>query len=196
MKKVLLLIVLLFLSLSTAAQFGFKKAKIYLKDGTTQTGFAKIKFLDSKIKFKANKKDDAKTYSYIQLEKFIIDGIAYDYKITTKSSAIEIFRVKQRGKVSLYYHIKSNPGAPMGGTPGGISVNITTSTEVYYIAKNDDDKLTKLFNLFGPSKKVFKKIVPKFFGDCPDLLDKIDYKEYRKGDIVEIVNFYNLKCSK
>ena len=80
--------------------------------------------------------------------------------------------------------------------PGGISVNITTSTEVYYIAKNDDDKLTKLFNLFGPSKKVFKKIVPKFFGDCPDLLDKIDYKEYRKGDIVEIVNFYNLKCSK
>jgi hypothetical protein len=185
MKKILL-ITLVFLSLSSNAQFGFKKAKIYLKDGTSQVGFAKFKFLDSKIKFKVNKKDDAKTLSYIELDKFTINDTEYDYKITNKSSAIKLFRVKQRGKVSLYYQIKTNQGAPMGGMPGGISMSITTSSEVYFIAKNDNDKLTKLFNLFGPSKKVFKKIVPVFFSDCPALLDKIDDKKFKKRDIVKM----------
>jgi hypothetical protein len=197
MKNILLLAVLL-LSMHLNAQFNYSDAKVYFKDGSIQTGFGKTLFLNNnKIKFKVNKKDKAITYGFVEIDKFILAGIEYDYKIIKGSSEVKFFRVKQRGKVSLYYSIRTNNSGPMGGINGGglgISIGFSTSTEIYYIAKKDNDQITKLFNIFGPSKKVFKKIVPTFFGDCPDLLDLIATKEYRKRDIVKIINFYNYKC--
>jgi hypothetical protein len=197
MKKILLLTILLY-SINLSAQIGYSKAKIYFKDGTIKEGFGKHIFLSNKkIKFKENKKDKPIELGFIKVDKFILNDIEYDFKIIKGKSEITFFKVKQRGKVSLYYTIKTNNSAPMGGmNTGGIGVGIgfSTSSEVYYIGKNDEDQITQLFNLFGPSKKIFKKIVPQFFGDCPDLLDKIDYKEYKKRDIVKIVDFYNKKC--
>ncbi|ARV13763.1 hypothetical protein [Polaribacter sp. SA4-12] len=197
MKKILLLTIFLY-SINLSAQIGYSKAKIYFKDGTIKEGFGKHLFMsNAKIKFKVNKKDKPIELGFMKVDKFILNDIEYDFKIIKGKSEIQFFKVKQRGKVSLYYSIKTNNGAPMGVmNAGGVGVNMSfsTSTEVYYIAKNDEDQITQLFNLFGPSKKTFKKIVPLFFGDCQDLLDKIDQKEYKKRDIVKIVNFYNYNC--
>jgi hypothetical protein len=196
--KNILFITILLSSINLSAQFRYNKAKVYFNDGSIKTGFGKTLFLNNeKIKFKVNKKDKAIEMGFMKIDKFILDGDEYDYKIIKGEKAIQFFKVKQRGKVSLYYSIKTNNSAPMGGMNmggAGFSVGFSTSTEVYYIAKNDDDQIIKLFNLFGTSKRIFKKIIPLFFSDCPDLLDRIDSKEYRKRDIVEIVNFYNYKC--
>lgn len=44
--------------------------------------------------------------------------------------------------------------------------------------------------------KAFKKRASDFFGDCPSLVSKIENKEYKKEDLIAIVEYYNSNCAK
>jgi hypothetical protein len=202
MKSKLLFLTIALLSIvNTFAQY--EKTTVHYRNGEVKQGFAKFAFMSDKLKFKETKEQKKPSLlTYKELDKFVIgygnDKTEYQYKIVKGKPGAKLLKVKLRGDVSLYYEIKTSGGAPMAmGGVGGMTMGMgfSSSTEVYYIAKKDDDIVIQLFNMLGVSKKKFKKIVPEFFGDCPELIEKIKNKEYKKRDIVEIVDYYNNECS-
>lgn len=60
----------------------------------------------------------------------------------------------------------------------------------YFIPSKDSEKLILI-----KSNKHLRKIAPNYFKDCPTLIEKIEDKEYKKNDILEIIQFYN-ECIK
>jgi len=44
--------------------------------------------------------------------------------------------------------------------------------------------------------KAFKKRASDFFKDCPSLVAKIENKEFKKEDLIPIVEYYNTNCAK
>ncbi len=58
----------------------------------------------------------------------------------------------------------------------------------YYLQKNNDRSTCA-----GVTE--FHSYISAYFGDCPELSDKIKAKAYRLRDIFEIVEFYNMNCA-
>lgn len=191
----------MFLTLSNIhAQY--KETTLSFRDGTVKNGISKFVFLSSDLKFKKDKAQKKPTIlTYKKLDKFIThsrgEKTEYQYKIVKGIPGVKLLKVKRRGKVDLFYEVRTSNSAPMGGAGGGMgfSMGVSSSSEVYYIAKKDSPIVDKLFGLFGPTKKRFKKIVPKLFSECKELIKLINKKELKKGDIVEIVDYYNNDCN-
>ncbi|PXY03082.1 hypothetical protein DF185_03045 [Marinifilum breve] len=76
------------------------------------------------------------------------------------------------GKIKLYQHYST----PMYGNNG----------KVWYLKK--EDQPLKLVADFG------RKKMKKYFSDCPELVKKIESKEFKGKDIIQIVQFYNSNC--
>lgn len=62
-------------------------------------------------------------------------------------------------------------------------------THFRYLVQRGEDDL-KLLNVLG-----FRSDMTNYFEDCPELVVRIDNRELRRRDAVEIVQFYNLHCS-
>ncbi|WBX70482.1 hypothetical protein [Tenacibaculum retecalamus] len=199
MRKKILLLIMLFTLLNAYSQY--KETKVFYRNGTVEKGFAKFLFLSSNLKFKKSKTQKApEILTYKEVDKFIIynrgEHTEYQHKIVNGKAGSKLLKVKTRGKIDLFYEVRKSGAAPMGGATGGMnfSIGVSSSSEVYYISKKDSPFATKLFHLLDPSKRIFKKIIPEYFGDCPELIEKIKKKEYKKRHIVEIVDFYNNQC--
>jgi hypothetical protein len=65
----------------------------------------------------------------------------------------------------------------------------------YYLRKKHEKEVTHISSTHLFSKN-FKKAATSYFEDCPDLVEKIATKEYRKRDIRAVIEFYNAKCKK
>ncbi|WP_321307361.1 hypothetical protein [Marinifilum fragile] len=77
------------------------------------------------------------------------------------------------GKIKLYQHYST----PMYGNSG----------KVWYLKKEDHPlKLVVDFS---------RKKMMKYFSDCPELVKKIESKEFKSKDIIQVVQFYNSHCS-
>ncbi|MGB1042514.1 MAG: hypothetical protein ACPGU6_03900 [Tenacibaculum sp.] len=198
-KNILFLILLLTLSNSYSQ---YKETTVYFRDGTKKNGISKFLFLSNEIKFKKDKtQKKPEILNYKTVDKFSTyhrgEKIEYQYKIVYKVPGVKLLKVKRRGKVDLFYEVRTSSAAPMGGGAGGMgfTMGVSSSSEVYYIGKKDAPIVEKLFGLLGPTKRRFKKIVPKLFSDCEELMSLIENKKFKKGDIVEIVDFYNNDCN-
>lgn len=90
-------------------------------------------------------------------------------------------------KIFKYYHTKTMTNY----SKDRISTGSTSmyGTESFYIQKGEG-KLNLL------NKFVYRKELFKYFNDCPDLVKKIENKEFRKKDIKSIIIYYNTKCVK
>lgn len=221
MKKTIL--VLLFLSMYTfsSAQKSiipfinkYKKATIYFRDETKKEGLAKVTFFDSKIKFKKNKKSEKVIYNYMDIDKLTIlegkENVTYQYKIHKhkdfKKPQYPLLEIVTIGKISLFSkdvtHTSSTPGfgsfsvngsgsASYSPSMGGFSNSY--SSIIYYLSKDNSDEIFYYMdkNILGGK---FKKTASKYFKDCPELVKKIQSKEFKRGDIVEIVEYYNENC--
>lgn len=221
MKKTLLLL-LLFLtaySISNAQSIipfvnKYKNATIYFRDGTVKEGLGKITLLDDKIKFKANKKADKEIYDYRELDKITFkekkEDKTYQYKIFKKKNVKKpqypLLEIEVIGNFSLFSkevtYTASTPGFgghsfSVGGnsfsTPATGGFNYSNTYKVYYITKKNSDEVYFIFD-----KKIlggkFIKSARKYFEDCPLLVEKINSKEFKRNDIIEIIEFYNKNC--
>ena len=71
---------------------------------------------------------------------------------------------------------------------GSMSPGTTYNIEKFVLKKRN-----------GPLKRprgiVFRKDMSEFFSDCPELVEQIQNKDFRKGDLELMVMEYNKKCA-
>ena len=63
----------------------------------------------------------------------------------------------------------------------------TDFVERYFVQKDNRELI-----LIGGLN--FRKTMLEIVGDCPDVAQKIESKEWRKRDLVQIIRFYNNEC--
>lgn len=107
--------------------------------------------------------------------------------IFTQSSDI-FLRIEIDGYLKLFYYhyTKSSPdmyNSSTGMTRGGYSYGAEK-----FILQKDDDELKR------PKTMTFRKDMIEYFNDCPELVNKIESKEFSKRDLEEIVLFNNINC--
>lgn len=195
MKKILLLIISLLLFSNSIAQ---NKLSIELKDGTVLKGFGRIKVNES-ILFMKTEKAEKEIYDYKTVRRLNIytdnSEQNYEYKIidgTGGVSSIILLEIIRTGKVNLYQDFISGVsyGPNMSGGYGFSNYSKTT----YYISQKESNIVTKL-RIGNTYSKRFKKIAKKFFNSCPDLLEKINSKFFKRYGIHSVVDYYNKKCN-
>ena len=73
---------------------------------------------------------------------------------------------------------------------GGYHYNINN----FYVKNEGDSEVIHLGSnqLFT---KNFKQGASEFFKSCPELVEKIQNREFKKKDIVRIVRYFNLDCN-
>lgn len=177
MKKTFtLLAILSFLFINAQSNEG----TIYLKDSTEIKGLIKIKTFGG-VKYKTNENSDIIVYENSQLNGYDINenGIIKKYRFKEVQGISRRMKIERLGKINLYSIFVSNSGSAMGmGLP-------TSSGNVYFIEKN---------NITIRTGARFKKGKLHLIEDCPILIDKIKKKEFKKRDVIKIIDFYNKNC--
>ncbi|AOW20229.1 hypothetical protein [Urechidicola croceus] len=203
MKKIVIILFLL-ISISSFAQK--QKATLYFKDGTTKTGLAKFTTFEEKIKFRKNRNSKKVVYDSNKIDKIIIrendKNIEYRYKFVEGRERAILLEPLVEGEITLYRDLKEgySPGVSVGGYGGGgMGMGMTMgggyySISNYFVARGNEKKLQNMGStaLFG---KNFKKAAKEYFKDCPSLVKKINDKEFKKRDIVDVVEYYNNNCA-
>lgn len=203
-KKIFLLILFL-ISISFDIVGQNTEAILIFKDGTKVIGLGKLKRGDI-IKFRKNKNEKAVKYHFKDLEKVTIiensRNVNYVYLKVKGSNKFEVLEESIIGKLSLYRVVTQGQHAPMGvgfGINGGMGMGIgmggSFTIESFYLKRKNEEDVTHLGSTSLFSKN-FKKAASNYFSDCPKLKEKIENKEYKKIDIVAIVEFYNSYCVK
>ena len=84
----------------------------------------------------------------------------------------------------------------VGGTNGQMNMMHGNYYDIknLYVTKGVNGDVTHL-GLNQLFSKNFKNAASDYFSDCPELVAKIQNKEYKKKHIRDIVNFYNLQCN-
>lgn len=151
----------------------------------------KIKYFDSTGVKKVLRPEDAVeirfTYEYEKIRMLSRQNTLGLGNIFSMSSNI-FLRIEIDGDLKLfnYYYTQSSPemyNASTGITTGGYSYSV----EKYILQKGDGE-------LKRPKGLAFKKDMIEYFSDCPELVDKIESKDFRKNDLESIVRFYNSNC--
>ncbi|MGY8939071.1 MAG: hypothetical protein ACKVK4_03750 [Flavobacteriales bacterium] len=206
MKKVsfILLLSLFFVSYNIEAQKA--KAILTFNDGTKLEGLGKLKGSE-RVKFRKDKNTKAKKYHFKDLESVkIYSGDAktsYVYLLEKEKKRYKVLEEVVIGDISLYKIVRHGTHAPMGvgfggvGGVGGMGMGMGASFTIknYYLRKKHEKEVTQISSTHLFSKN-FKKAATTYFEDCPDLVEKIATKEYRKRDIRAVIEFYNSKCKK
>lgn len=181
MKKLLFTLTLLI----TLSSFGQKqKATLFFKNGVILEGFAHFGSFNSKISYKKTKKSkklffDAKTINKIIVHSKKEDS-EYHYRRIKGRNSYAFIKPTLKGKVTLYI-IKTE------------SDQNHKSITYFYVSKGVNEDLKELRSSLRHWTN-FKKIASNYFKDCPKLVKKIQSKEFRKRDIVEVVEYYNDNC--
>ena len=94
------------------------------------------------------------------------------------------------GPLRLYKYFQTQRAGGFGNpATGGFSPGYTYTVENYVMQKGEGQ-------LLRPKGISFRKDMALYFSDCPDLVSRIQEKEFRKGDMELIVKEYNRKCSR
>mgnify|MGYP003668128792 CR=1 FL=1 len=194
MKRIILFFLLLYSSISYSQYY--IDAELHFIDGTVKTGLAHINISNDKIKFKKNIDSERISYNHNNIAKLILkkDSIqkVFRYKKAKGRRAPRLLQlVVDHNKLSLY-------AAFTKYRPNGLISALFDTTKidyVFYLVKNQKDEAIYVGERGLTSKKRMSKVIKKYLGDCPELVQKADKKEFKLKDIINIVEHYNSKCS-
>ncbi|EAQ49770.1 MULTISPECIES: hypothetical protein [Leeuwenhoekiella] len=66
----------------------------------------------------------------------------------------------------------------------------------YYVGYGESDQVEHLYTKGIPFAKSFKKAMTMYFENCPELLEKVENKEFSNTQLGEVLDFYNSRCLK
>lgn len=66
----------------------------------------------------------------------------------------------------------------------------------YFVGIGVSNQIKSLYTKGLPFSKSFKNSMKDFFKDCPELLEKVENKEFTNDNLLEVLNFYNTECLK
>lgn len=209
MKKSLLILLLLTSTLLYSQKI---KTVIYFKSGDSISGYSKgIKH--SSIKFSKEKKGKYQKMDIENIERILIyhqEGIAEYHHLYVKKRKKEkefYARLVKKGNINYYVYskkfnfnyttynkINTDYGVVINQTKNN---NLNQNLNIIYLKKKKEKHSVYIsdlyYSLFGA--KIFRKNASIFFKDCQKILDKIKSKEFKKSDIIEIIEFHDKNCS-
>lgn len=161
---------------------------IYTKSGETYAAKKYSAQMDN-ISFKSNGKKHTIVYS--QLDKIVSSGKSDKHNYLKKyiyysDTYGTLMKELVAGKVSLFERVEL---IPTGGGPTGMSFQ----NKVSYYVKRIDETVAKNIGI----NEIFinyKKTSKDFFSDCPELVSKLENKEFKRKELDEVVIFYNDNC--
>lgn len=193
MKKTLL--ILLFFTVNGYSQiYTYDKAEIHFRDGKVEEGYVKI--LNFKeIKFRTSLDDKPVKFNYKKINKIIKreDGkdVEYQYKIVKakRKNYPRLMKLVTSGKVSLYITEHKDivgQNSPLMLEYDGVS---------YYMVREDSHIAEYVgAKTIAIGRKSVTKGLITYFRDCPNLIEKIENKEFGKKDVIKIIEYYNTHC--
>jgi hypothetical protein len=197
------------------------EAELILNDGKRIKGFGEItgmssiltvRFKNDSLKYRAYSHEDIIGIDIKENEYFR----KFRYKNTDKSKYPKLLEIISNGELSLYIRIFGE--GILSGMPlqkrlekyvsehhfvppdsNGFFINYAY-TEIdfqrysYYIGVKGSYDVEHLYTRGLPFSKTFKKAMKSKFKNCPELIDKIEEKEFKKEDIITAIYFFNQEC--
>lgn len=189
------LLVLFFVLSALLGYSQLEPAEIVLNNGKKLSVLAKIK--GDYIKYKTHKEAKREEIHFSTISSFEIlagkEKKTYKW-VKVKDKNYRVLEEVCTGRVSMYlstaigYSPTPSPG--MGGFRG---VSNSYTIENYYLKRTTETEAEHLGSNQWFTKN-FKDAASAYFSDCPELVEKIKNKEYKKRDLVEIVEYYNNEC--
>ena len=162
----------------------FFEVNLEMRNGTRITGLGRKNFNDE-IVFKTDDKAEKLTYNSKQVKTITmnIKGsiYIYEYKIDINSNKVKLVELLIVGKMNLYS--TSNCDSQGNCFP------------TYYISKSNEDFVQNMGGGRTRSNN-FQEKSEQIFADCPDLIEKMKAKYFRKYGVEDVVNYYNSSCTK
>lgn len=157
---------------------------------------------DKKIKFKLNESADMRKIKNDSI-RFITttseEGITYtleNIEISRKEKAFCFLLID--GYTSLYLTGQAISTDKQGNvSPIAVCVSGRSMPEFYYMIKRKNEKYLTTIAITSPSKtmfgqaKAFRKMSADYFKDYPELVKRINSKEFTELDVVKVVKIYN-----
>ena len=110
-------------------------------------------------------------------------------------SYIKLLEVEKFGKVKLYKYTGTSRVNSFATDGIGGFGSMRYSTTKYYISKNNSIRVRDL-RIGNTYSRRFRRIAKRYFSDCPDLMKKIESREYfDRYEIGSVVDYYNDNCN-
>ena len=181
------------------------KAILILKDSTQINGIGEVSGFSSIVTVKYSN-DTLKYKTYRSKEIIGIDILENDYKRKFRYKYVdgnkfpEIVEVLSNDNLSLYLRLYDEGSIAKAIFNGAVNprANFTVlfPRASYYVGTNNNEKIKSLYTCGLPFAKSFKNSMKDFFKDCPELLEKVENKEFTNDNLLEVLNFYNTECLK
>lgn len=162
--------------------------KLFTNEPNYETLQNKVKYFDSSGIKKILKPDQAKEVRFDYEAENIrmissINSLKLGNVFSNNSNIFLKLEIDGPIKLFNYYYSQTSPGM-YDGPNGMVSVGFTFNVEKYVLQKGNGE-------LKRHKGLTFRKDMMEHFKDCPELLKKIENKEFRKNDIESIVEYYN-----
>lgn len=196
--------ILCLLMLTASLSFGQRtRAELIFKDGSLLEGIAEP-VNKNFIKFRKEPKAKKEYFTFEEVDtlKVYYDFIPTIYVMVKLKNgfAPKVMELARAGKNVVYYRSISQGNAASlgflsngGGAGAMMSGSGFSGAKHFYVRKTNEEGAIRLASSSWFSKN-FKNTASNFFSDCPELVKKIQNREFKKRDINEIIEFYNTKC--
>ncbi|AWA30705.1 hypothetical protein HYN48_11750 [Flavobacterium magnum] len=147
------------------------------------------------IKFRISSKGKADIWNETKCKGIflMLDDIQHEYRyVTIRSNDFHpvLLKVFSEGTVTLYGRVaKKVHSQPNDYGLDRKYVDPDIENVTFYLKRENDEYAGKLWGLFN-----WKKMTKDYFKDCPELIEKIESKEFTSKNIPEMVDFYNNIC--
>lgn len=183
---------ILILILMNSCGVSYQQGIVQTKGGTKELFF--VKQDNQYLLVKKNLSDEPQKilYSeidYVEKKNNLNDETKFKFFKVKYRNEYKLLEEEITGTVSLYISTSSFNSNPMGPGMGMTQQTIV----VHYVKRKDEDEVT-LLSSDHFSDTSLKTVGPRFFSDCPELVKKIEDKDYKKRHIYDIVRFYNENC--
>nr|WP_321227360.1 hypothetical protein [uncultured Psychroserpens sp.] len=212
MKRFLILTIIListnvFAKNSTTAEVScdaYEDATIHFHDGTSIRGFGKITY-NSSIKFKTTEDGKPDTWTELMLKGITLhrepEDIDFLYIKVERRKTIRLLEVIEVGEISIFaeasaavlpFTVFFNVGGsgPITNNNLGYSNNYNQEVSFNLYAKKENEEAINFTTVFK-----FKKVAIAFFKNCPQIVDRLKERKYKRGHIIEMVYYYNDYCA-
>lgn len=185
MRTILLNLAIIFLPVLVFGQYAYDNGLIITKECDTIKCLVPLEVtygdkiiikVDGGSKKKVIKSSDIK---YLATKYNIFENVSYTKKKKEKEALMQIVI---EGFVYLYLKTTVNTGTSYSGN-GGIYTMNTSPTLEYVVKKNDSTHYIK--------KNKFQETIIPLINDATELVEKIENKEFKYGDLEEIIKEYN-----
>jgi len=188
------ILVLILFSLCFSCGAPYQVSTVKLKDGSSK--ILRVKQEDDHLLIKSQHTDSPEKLHYSEIDyvkkrnNLNEEAKFKFFKVAGKNQFL-LLEEEIVGPVSLYISTSSFNSNPMG--PG---MGMTQQTIVAHYVKREHNDEVILLSSDHFADSSLKTIGPKFFRDCPELVQKIENRDFKKRQVYDIVKFYNTNCAK